>query len=133
MVPGLGLFLSELHGRNRHDKTAGAELDNAIIIKHEIARRSDDENRLAPGLSLILRIAHPLAAVRYTVDFPKMRDAVRDLATELLTIEATGNFDRANVLLSKYGVETPEMQGVIAGLKDIPVDIWPVFPAAGER
>ncbi len=75
----------------------------------------------------------PPSAVQYTVDFAKMRDAVRDLATELLTIEATGNFDRANALLSKYGVETPEMQTVIATLKDIPVDIWPVYPAAGER
>jgi hypothetical protein len=75
----------------------------------------------------------PAGGGKYTVDFAKMRDAVRDLATELLTIEATGDFDRANTLLSKYGVETPEMQSVIAMLKDIPVDIWPVYPAAGER
>ena len=36
-------------------------------------------------------------------------------------------------LLKKYGVSTPEMEKVIGGLKDIPVDIWPVFPAAGEK
>ncbi|HEY8133983.1 MAG TPA: peptidase [Thermoanaerobaculia bacterium] len=70
---------------------------------------------------------------RYTVDFAKMRDAVRDLATELLTIEATGDFNRANALLEKYGKETPEMKAVNAMLKDIPIDIWPVFPAAGEK
>jgi len=61
------------------------------------------------------------------------RDAVRDLATELLTIEATGDFNRANALLERYGKETPEMLSVIDALKDIPVDIWPVFPAAEER
>src|SRR5437867_802760 len=70
---------------------------------------------------------------RYTVDFAKMRDAVRDLATELLTIEATGDFNRANALLEKYGKETAEMKAVNATLKDIPIDIWPVFPAAGEK
>lgn len=75
----------------------------------------------------------PIAGGKYTVDFAKMRDAVRDLATELLTIEATGNYDRARALLDKYGVETPEMKAVDATLKDIPIDIWPVFPAAGER
>ena len=75
----------------------------------------------------------PTSGGRFTVDFAKMRDAVRDLATELLTIEATGDFNRANALLQKYGIETAEMRAVDATLKDIPVDIWPVFPAAGER
>ena len=75
----------------------------------------------------------PTAGGKYIVDFARTRDAVRDLATELLTIEATGDFNRANALLEKYGKETPEMQSVIDALKDIPVDIWPVFPAAGER
>ncbi|HUJ13387.1 MAG TPA: peptidase [Thermoanaerobaculia bacterium] len=74
----------------------------------------------------------PIAGGKYTVDF-QMRDAIRDLATELLTIEATGDFNRANALLNKYGVETDEMRAVDAKLKDIPVDIWPVFPAAGEK
>jgi hypothetical protein len=75
----------------------------------------------------------PTADGRFTVDFAKMASAVRDLSTELLTIEATGDFNRANALLEKYGRETPEMQDVMGKLKDIPVDIWPVFPAAGEK
>ena len=75
----------------------------------------------------------PSAGGKYTIDFAKMRTAIRDLATELLTIEATGDFDRANALLTKYGIETAEMKSVDAKLRDIPVDIWPVFPAAGEK
>ena len=70
---------------------------------------------------------------RFNVNFQKMKDGVRDLATELLTIEATGDYNRANALLEKYGKETDEMRAVNAILKDIPVDIWPVFPAAGEK
>jgi hypothetical protein len=69
----------------------------------------------------------------YTVDFTKYRDGIKTLATELLTIEATGDLKRAQALLAKYGVSTPEMQSVIATLNDIPVDITPVFPAAGEK
>ena len=58
---------------------------------------------------------------------------MQSLATELLTIEATGDFNRANTLLMNYGKSTPEMEKVIGGLKDIPVDITPVYPAAGEK
>ena len=55
------------------------------------------------------------------------------LATELLMIQATGDYARAQRLLTKYGVSTPEIESVTARLKDIPVDITPVFPAAGEQ
>jgi peptidase M49-like protein len=75
----------------------------------------------------------PAAGGKYTIDVDKFRAAVQSLATELLTIEATGDFNRANALLEKYGRSTPEMESVIAKLSDIPVDIWPVFPAAGEK
>jgi hypothetical protein len=75
----------------------------------------------------------PIAGGKFTVDFAKARDAVRDLATELLTIEATGDYARAKALLDRYGKETPEMQTVNKMLADIPVDITPVFPAAGEK
>ncbi len=75
----------------------------------------------------------PASNGRFTIDVSKYREAVQSLATELLTIEATGDFDRANTLLSRYGVANPEMTTVINALKDIPVDIWPVFPGAGEQ
>ena len=69
----------------------------------------------------------------YTVDNVKMREGIRSLATELLTLQATGDYARAQRLLTKYGVSTPEIESVIAKLKDIPVDITPVFSAAGEK
>jgi hypothetical protein len=75
----------------------------------------------------------PAAGGKYKVDFAKAKDAVRSLATELLTVEATGDYARAKALLDRYGKETPEMKTVTAKLKDIPVDIRPVFPAAGEK
>lgn len=75
----------------------------------------------------------PLSDGTYTMDAAKYREGVRTLATELLTIEATGDYARGQRLLDKYGVSNAEIDGVIAKLKDIPVDINPVFPAAGEK
>jgi len=69
----------------------------------------------------------------YAADFTRFREAVRSLASELLTIEATGDYARAEALLGKYGTLTPEISGTIAKLTDIPVDITPVFTAAGEQ
>jgi hypothetical protein len=68
----------------------------------------------------------------FSVDFAKMRDGVQSLATELLTLQALGDYERAQRLLAKYGMSTPEIESVTARLKDIPVDITPVFTAAGE-
>jgi hypothetical protein len=70
---------------------------------------------------------------RFKVDFTKIQEAVRSLANELLMIEATGDYPRAQRLLEKYGKATPEMASVNARLTDIPVDIAPVFAAAGEK
>ncbi len=70
---------------------------------------------------------------RYRVDFAKFADGVKSLATELLTIEATGDFDRAQRLLSRYGVVSDEINSINSKLADIPVDIAPVFTAAGEQ
>jgi hypothetical protein len=69
----------------------------------------------------------------YSADFTRFREAVRSLGNELLTIEATGDYARAEALLEKYGKLTPEISTTIEKLNDIPVDITPVFVAAGER
>lgn len=74
----------------------------------------------------------PAGEGTFRVDFPKFREGIRTLATELLTLQATGDYARAQRLLAKYGVSNPEIEAVTARLTDIPVDITPVFPAAGE-
>ncbi len=75
----------------------------------------------------------PAADGRFRVETARFRDAVRSLARELLEIEATGDLPRARRLLETYGKSTPEMNAVNARLKDIPVDIAPIYVAAGEK
>lgn len=75
----------------------------------------------------------PSGENRFKVDYAKMHEAVKSLSNELLMIEATGDFQRAERLLEKYGVTSDEINRVTESLKGIPVDIAPVFPTAGEK
>jgi len=68
----------------------------------------------------------------FSVDMAKIKDAVRDLDHEFLTIEAEGNYAGAKQMLEHYGVSRPEVQKALDRLHDIPVDIEPLFVTADE-
>ena len=67
---------------------------------------------------------------KFSMDESKIRDAVRKLTAELLTIEAEGSYDKANAILEKYAVIRPPMKNALDRLKGVPVDIEPIFPLA---
>jgi hypothetical protein len=64
----------------------------------------------------------------FSVDHAKIKDAVRKLTHDLLTLEAEGSYDTAKSMLDKYAVIRPAMQQALDKLKDVPVDIEPIFP-----
>jgi hypothetical protein len=66
----------------------------------------------------------------FSVDESKIRAAVAKLTHELLTIEAEGSYEKAKALLEKYAVIRPQMKSAFDKLKDVPVDIEPIFPLA---
>jgi len=66
----------------------------------------------------------------FAVNQAKIRDAVRDLAHDLLTVEATGDYAGAKRMLDTLGVMRPEVERALAKLGQIPVDIDPVFVTA---
>ena len=70
---------------------------------------------------------------RYAIVLEKIPGAVEELTRELLMIEATGDYGRAQKLVNKYGVSTAEIEAMNKALHDIPVDISPIYPAAGEK
>jgi hypothetical protein len=72
------------------------------------------------------------AAGTFSVDASKIKDAVRKLATEILTIEAEGSYDKAKALLDRYASIRPEMQKALDKLGDVPVDIEPNFVLANK-
>jgi hypothetical protein len=70
------------------------------------------------------------ASGKFSIDDTKIREAVRKLTHDLLTIEAEGSYDQAKAMLEKYSVVRPDMKGALERLKDVPVDIEPIFPLA---
>ena len=68
----------------------------------------------------------------FAVDYSKIKDAVRDLTHDLLTLEAEGNYAAAKKMLDSMGVLRPDFQNALAKLSDIPVDIEPIFVTADK-
>ncbi|MGH7503732.1 MAG: dipeptidyl-peptidase 3 family protein [Longimicrobiales bacterium] len=63
----------------------------------------------------------------FTADLDAIIAANRDLATEVLTIQATGDYARAAAFIQRYGTIPEEMQATLDRLAEIPVDIRPQF------
>jgi predicted deacylase len=61
-----------------------------------------------------------------------VKGAIRDLTQRLLTIEAQGNYAAAKNMLDHLGVLRPSVASALDKLKDIPVDIRPIFVTADE-
>ncbi|MGH9759600.1 MAG: dipeptidyl-peptidase 3 family protein, partial [Blastocatellia bacterium] len=68
----------------------------------------------------------------YSINRSKIKDAVRDLTHDLLTVEAEGSHEGAKQMLERYVMIRPEMQKALDGLSAVPVDIEPVFPLAAN-
>lgn len=64
---------------------------------------------------------------RFSVNYDKIADAVRDLSNKILMIQAKGDYEGAKALIADYCVATPPLKAALAKLDDIPVDIRPVY------
>jgi len=62
----------------------------------------------------------------FSVDLSKVKDAVRDLVHELLTVEAANDYNGAKKMLEELGVLRPALQQALAKLADLPTDIEPL-------
>ncbi len=67
------------------------------------------------------------ASGEYSVDFEKMPGAIKNLAQELLQMEATGDRAKAEAWFKKYDVIPPELQHSLNKAKSVPVDVDPLF------
>ena len=70
------------------------------------------------------------ASGTFTIDSSKIKDAVRKLTHDILTLQAEGSYEKAKAMLDKYGVIRPMMQKALDKLGDVPIDIEPDFPLA---
>jgi Peptidase family M49 len=67
----------------------------------------------------------------FAVDFMKIKQAVSDLTHDLLTVEATGDYEGAQKMLA-LAVIRPNVARQLTILANVPVDIEPVFVTADE-
>ena len=68
----------------------------------------------------------------WEVDNTKIKGAVRDLAHDLLMIEATGDYAGAKQMFDKLAVLRPDTAATIARMSNLPVDIRTSFVTADE-
>jgi hypothetical protein len=70
------------------------------------------------------------ATNKFSIDNAKIKDAVRKITHDLLTLEAEGSYATAKAMLDKYSLIRPPMKGALDRLSNVPVDIEPIFPLA---
>ena len=68
----------------------------------------------------------------FGVDYSLIKDAVRQLTHDILTIEATGDYAAAKRMLDTLGVIRPDLERALGRLSDIPIDIRPIYVTAAE-
>jgi len=66
----------------------------------------------------------------FRVEPMKIKDAVRALTHDILTLQAEGSYEKARAMLDKYAMIRAEMKGAFDRLVQVPVDIEPIFPLA---
>lgn len=90
----------------------------------------------AHGKACAIQLAHLLEAGaiapgedgRMEIDFDRIRPVYESLARRLLTIEATGDEAGAQALLASADALPAPAAALVARLRDVPVDIRPVYP-----
>jgi Peptidase family M49 len=66
----------------------------------------------------------------FSVEHSRIKDAVRKLTHDLLTVEAEGSYAKAKEMLDRYALIRPPMKQALDRLLNVPVDIEPIFPLA---
>ncbi len=69
----------------------------------------------------------------FSIDPARIKDAVRELTHDIMTLQAEGSYEKAKAMLDTYGVVRPPMQLALDNLQNVPVDIEPSFPLARGR
>jgi hypothetical protein len=95
----------------------------------------------AHGLGVVIQTNYLLAkgAIAVTPDgrfrpvLEKFAGGIKELSRELLMVEAQGSYAGAKELVRKYGKVAAPMAKLLDSLRDIPVDVDPVFAADSQR
>jgi len=68
----------------------------------------------------------------FHVDHAKVKQGIAALTTEIMEMQAAGDYAKAKALGERLGVIRPPVQAALDKLRDVPTDIEPRFPGADE-
>ena len=68
----------------------------------------------------------------FTVDVARIKQNVVDMTRDIMTMQATGDYQSATEMIRTLGVVRPPVQTVLDRLTDVPVDIEPRFTTAAQ-
>ena len=133
----LGLFMLQHffdHGYLKHDEKS---LYTTFLASSFRTLRFGLNDAHGKGMALQFNYLTDKGAFVYRngaweVDDAKIRGAVRDLAHDLLTLEATGDYAGAKRMLDTLGVLRPQVSATIAKMTAVPTDINPVWVTADQ-
>ena len=134
----LGLFMLDILAQKGYMKVDENHLYTTYVASSFRSVRFGVHEAHGKGMALQFNYLRDKGAItttaggKWSADIPKTRAAVRTLAHDLLTIEATGDYAGAKKLLDTLGVIRPELQASLDLLRDVPVDIRSVFVTADE-
>lgn len=69
---------------------------------------------------------------KFTVDTGKLEGAIAELVRDIVMIQHAGDKAAADALLAEHGKLTPVLERALGRLGEVPVDIRPAYPLAGE-
>jgi hypothetical protein len=129
-----GLFMLQYlfdHGM-AHPPNAEAELYDTFLASAFRSLRFGPTEAHAKGIALQFNyfldkggfVERPDGT--FAVDPTRIKQAVRELTHDLMTMEAAGDYAAAKQMLATLGAVRPAMQHALSRLEDIPVDIYPV-------
>ena len=73
------------------------------------------------------------SSIKVKVNFDKVYPALKQLANIVLTIQATGDYQKAKQFIEQYAVNSESMKLLEEKLSSLPVDIKPVFQIEQEE
>ncbi|MBI1807258.1 MAG: hypothetical protein HYR76_09435 [Ignavibacteria bacterium] len=68
----------------------------------------------------------------WSIDFSKIRDGVKALASELLILEGNGDGKKVQEFFDRWTYMTPELQSSLDAVKDIAIDVLPHYSIQWE-
>lgn len=68
----------------------------------------------------------------FSLDLAKLEKSISDLTRDLVMVQHNGNKPAAQKMLDTFGIMSAPMKGALDKLGDLPVDLRPTYPLAGE-